>query len=348
MKTCRLVLNFNGIIVALYCVIFQGLSEKINSSGCGRSDPQARIVNGKEATKKEIPWIVSIESYFPQTNAMTFCGGSIISPSFILSAAHCFILKGDSHGPVPISVYYNSTKRAYGENLQVEHFSTHPKFKLLDKRTYGYDIAVLKLRLPLTFDGFVRPVCLPQQRWNVLGRTLMISGWGYTKSGSHSDVLLRATTSGITFEECNRRATVHKEGYRESTAICAEPLGGQICQGDSGGPVTTRQSDGRSVLLGIIHGTPSCNYPNSIAIFIRVSAFLPWIEKEMQRSGRSVVQTQTMRQVDKKTSTAEQVEETPSTEHSREQTTETVHSVEQATSEQSLADTRTSQQLAEC
>lgn len=285
-ETVCSVLNYKSFIL-IYFVINLRLvpSEIINSNACGLSNPAPRIINGQPATKKEMPWIVALSVDFSEAYTVKSCGGSIISPSFILTAAHCLILKNSTERP-SVWVNYNSSIRSKGNRALVKNFAVHPAYDR-NRHVHAYDIAILKLWDRLEFDDFVKPICLPCKRWDIDGKPLVVAGWGRTETGPKSDVLLRTTIRVMTFEECRLRYPTDVHDFSNFITICGHPLDGQFCRGDSGGPVTTLDIKGRTVLLGIIKAVTSCNNYDSILFITRVSAFMPWIKKEMKRMENS-------------------------------------------------------------
>jgi len=127
-----------------------------NECPCGikgsNDEGDGRIVGGEDAEVQEYPWQVGIEinGQFP------WCGGSLISKTEILTAAHC------THGRRPSSI-----KVIVGENdisdeeqmkLEVAEVLIHP---LYNGSTYNNDFSILRLASPLTFSPTISPVCLP-------------------------------------------------------------------------------------------------------------------------------------------------------------------------------------------
>lgn len=136
-----------------------GLSEqKIYSCDakriCGCSKNSAvvnRIVGGEEAGIHTWSWAVSLN-----INYQSFCGGSIISKSWIITAAHCL----PSTEPYNITIYAGSTNPWVG--TQVRKVSLIIPYPFYNHETYLHDIALLKLAEPLNLtDNTVTPICLP-------------------------------------------------------------------------------------------------------------------------------------------------------------------------------------------
>ncbi|XP_075531434.1 putative serine protease 46 [Dermacentor variabilis] len=150
------------------------LDVRLNRRGCGVSEPMGRVYNGKSIRKPQIPWIVQIVNIMGGGEGY-LCAGSIISHNVILTAAHCVDNKPP---PRDVVVYYNSTKRDNGPVAHVVRFMKHPNFHRYNGAKY--DIALLKVRDKITFDRFVRPICLPGRRFGIEGKQLLSGGWGVT------------------------------------------------------------------------------------------------------------------------------------------------------------------------
>uniref|UniRef100_A0A7N5P2G2 Transmembrane serine protease 4 n=1 Tax=Ailuropoda melanoleuca TaxID=9646 RepID=A0A7N5P2G2_AILME len=138
---------------------------------CGESLKAPRVVGGETASVDSWPWQVSI-----QYNKQHICGGSILDAHWILTAAHCF---RKHHDVSTWKVRAGSDKLGNFPSLPVasifliELNATYPKEK---------DIALVKLQLPLTFSGTVRPICLPFFDEELTPATaLWVIGWGFTE-----------------------------------------------------------------------------------------------------------------------------------------------------------------------
>uniref|UniRef100_UPI004038E3F8 transmembrane protease serine 4 n=1 Tax=Callospermophilus lateralis TaxID=76772 RepID=UPI004038E3F8 len=245
----------SGSLVALHCL------------ACGRSLKAPRVVGGEEASVDSWPWQVSL-----QYNKQHVCGGSILDPQWILTAAHCFRNYRDVSN---WKVRVGSEKLSSFPSLPVakifiaEHNTLYPKEK---------DIALMKLENPLTFSGTIRPICLPFFDEELAPATqLWVVGWGFTEQdgGKMSDTLLQASVQVIDHTRCN--ADDAYQGEVTEKMLCAGVPGGGVdtCQGDSGGPLMY-QSDHWKV-VGIVSWGYGCGGPSTPGVYTKVTAYLDWI-----------------------------------------------------------------------
>ncbi|KAL1417975.1 hypothetical protein MTO96_005962 [Rhipicephalus appendiculatus] len=262
----------------------QTFSEHINGPNCGKAVPFSRIVNGKTVSRDKMPWIVFVRTSFQEdSEAYTnqFCSGSIVSHSFIVTAAHCLTTKKETVA-TDVVVYYNSSQIEDGPQVNVKRYARHPDFIL---RLYANDIAILQLEKPLKFDKFVSPVCLPRKPLNIAGKRLLIAGWGLTTEGGLDSQQLRYITKGeLPFNQC--KPLLHTEAQlllNETIVICTSARNKDACAGDSGGPVTMWDEHGKSVLVGIVSFGYGCARADEASGYTRVATFVPWVLSTMKR-----------------------------------------------------------------
>uniref|UniRef100_H0V4A7 Kallikrein B1 n=1 Tax=Cavia porcellus TaxID=10141 RepID=H0V4A7_CAVPO len=137
----------------------------------------ARIVGGANSSRGEWPWQVSLQVKL--TSQSHLCGGSIIAPQWVLTAAHCF-------DGIPFSDVW----RVYGGILflseitketsfsHIKQLIIHEKYKVSET---GNDIALIKLQSPLNFTEFQKPICLPSKEDNTVYTNCWVTGWGFNK-----------------------------------------------------------------------------------------------------------------------------------------------------------------------
>ncbi|XP_014467233.1 PREDICTED: trypsin-1-like [Dinoponera quadriceps] len=128
---------------------------------CGRKDlfrPASRIIGGREAYRNEFPWMASIISV--NRSGQHICGASVINDRYVITAAHC-IPFGFDKDDLKVSVGTHSSCQ-WDETttiFSVEEIFPHPSY---DRQTNFADIMLVKLMMRITFNQYVKPICLPK------------------------------------------------------------------------------------------------------------------------------------------------------------------------------------------
>ncbi|XP_063697115.1 trypsin-4-like [Culicoides brevitarsis] len=230
-----------------------------------------RIVGGKEADIKSHPYQVSL-----QRNGH-FCGGSILAPTFIMTAAHCTNRQNASRIQVRVGSSYRSGDG--GHMHQVAEIIQHPDYVA---STTDYDYSILKLATPIEFNENAQPVLLPEDKEpEVVGSDSVVSGWGNTRNPTESSRKLRAVTVQIVDRDVCDNAYKEYYGVTERM-LCAgnfEEGGKDSCQGDSGGPLVTKTADGKDKLIGVVSWGKSCAEPHYPGVYSKVSTVRSWIKE---------------------------------------------------------------------
>uniref|UniRef100_A0A8C1VEQ9 Transmembrane serine protease 3b n=1 Tax=Cyprinus carpio TaxID=7962 RepID=A0A8C1VEQ9_CYPCA len=255
--------------------VFQNnlLSTQIQLVCCGvecgsRPAVRSRIVGGNLSRSGLVPWQVSLH-YQNQH----LCGGSVISERWILTAAHC--VYGFAQ-PVLWAVYAGIINQPLGvtEALSVEKIIYHANYR---PGGLSYNIALIKLKLPLSFNDQVVPICLPSYGESFEdGQKCLISGWGATEDGGEASVSLHiAQVPLLPSRDCRRLGLT-------SWNICAgfSEGGAGTCQGDSGGPLACQGSGW--TLVGAASWAESCGQKNKPGIYTSISEALTWIQQQME------------------------------------------------------------------
>lgn len=239
-----------------------------------------RILLGTPATSGQLPWqIALVMSGIPDNNRAQFCGGSLIGPTKVLTAAHC--VDGGTL-PYQVNVLVGGLRLSslQGRRIPVSRIDLHPSWNPV---TSDSDVALLTLSEPaaVTAADAIALNASSNGAFESAGTVLTVSGWGRTESdGRGSDELLWVNVESISNSECNKPSRYN--GKITDGMLCAGSLlgGADSCQGDSGGPLASEQKPAR--LVGIVSWGQGCGLPNKPGVYTRVSKYVDWIQSKMK------------------------------------------------------------------
>ncbi|XP_029342388.1 uncharacterized protein LOC115033024 isoform X1 [Acyrthosiphon pisum] len=261
---------------------------------CGRVfiKNQLLIENGENATVGTAPWNVGIyQLNKKKSNHDLICGGSIISPKLVVSAAHCFWQKGMLSRKISINDgLYKIAVGKYARNFTVidNDFTQIINVETvhLNEGYYGplgfhaEDIAIIVLQNRVSFSNGVAPVCIDWNgKYNVVnGDQGKIVGWGETEKGISSPILLEASLPYIDRGSCRNLYSNGFESFVTVGKFCAGSalVSGQgLGKGDSGAGLSFLHSN-LYYLTGIV-SIKDPNTENSIAVFTEIKYHIQWI-----------------------------------------------------------------------
>ncbi|XP_035669536.1 atrial natriuretic peptide-converting enzyme-like isoform X2 [Branchiostoma floridae] len=239
-----------------------------------------RIVGGSTALKGEYPWQVALRV----KGRGHHCGGTLIDPCWVVTAAHCMEFYDSSYSVV-LGEHNNRVDEGTEQRFDVERSWSHP---LYDADSTDNDIALLKLRRQngrcAETNQFVTLACLPDSAEQFPdGHVCHISGWGNTDPDRPNNpaTLMKAKVPLLPEATCRR-------GYGDKLTnqmFCAGYMRGGVdtCQGDSGGPLVC-ESGGKWTLWGVTSWGYGCAQPNFPGIYARVSEYTNWINNLMRNN----------------------------------------------------------------
>ncbi|XP_069395150.1 neurotrypsin isoform X1 [Paralichthys olivaceus] len=246
-----------------------------------------RIIGGDKALRGEWPWQVSLWLRSQSKGNHPLCGASLINACWVVTAAHCFkrFGKDPTRYVLRLGDYHTEEQDDFERTLSPERIVIHRKYHSQD---WEYDIALLRLKGTegncVAFNPHTSAVCLPEpgNKWEKRPAACVITGWGITDS-DYSRTLLQAWVPMLPAWKCKKRY-----GDRfTSRMLCAGSLSERhrvdSCQGDSGGPLVCQGEGGRWVLTGVISWGHGCGNPSFPGVYTRVSRFLRWIDRVINK-----------------------------------------------------------------
>lgn len=239
------------------------------------------IIGGDTVSAGEFPHMVALG--YERTDGYEFlCGGSLVSDTFVLSAAHCV----DTLDQVKPSIARMGVIEIGGRDfskesdVRIDQIITHPSYI---RRTKYHDLALLKLEAPVTFSMEIKPICLYTKDDNPI-KPLIITGWGKTSNTRDvkSTLLLKANVSVVARRKCSESYTNWRklpDGIADTQICAGDPQGlRDTCQGDSGGPLQGLTADDSFYrLVGVTSFGRGCGTPVP-GVYTRIARYLDWLE----------------------------------------------------------------------
>ncbi len=246
-----------------------------------RGEVGTEIVGGGPVPNGKYPFMVSLQDVrFGGPGARHLCGGSLVAPDVVVTAAHCTVSELTSTETLRVVVGRTSLNGNQGQERRVVTIRIHPDYRA---RTSVYDVAVLELDRPI--EG-IEPIRLATRsdRLDRAGQEATVAGWGSTQlqpgppfqPPRRVPSRMQETTVPVRSDaSCARayagRPSLPGNDIVPAIMLCAGSAGRDTCQGDSGGPMFVRTGGGY-IQIGVTSFGVGCGASGFPGVYTQVSA----------------------------------------------------------------------------
>jgi len=280
-----------GLLIAI--VMTTSISAREDKPAAVQSQETAAIINGSASSTATYPWVAFLAS----PDGQQYCGASLISPTWVLTAAHCFLNDAEDAVDIAVGAQANiilnsNTVAPLAANAirgAIGRIIIHPSYapdKTKSSNTEDYDIALIELTAAVS----LQPIALLAAGAPEItaGTEALILGWGTTATDSEgnginaSNALLKASQKIVSHAACS----ASYDSTLTGNMLCAGGLTAtdttDTCQGDSGGPLSIAKGNS-FVQVGVVSfgggDGPSCGDPKTPGVYANVSVLAGFIKQ---------------------------------------------------------------------
>lgn len=265
---------------------------------CGMSQQEFSIIGGENAKIREFPSMVAIgdDTVSDDEIVYWFCGGSLISEKYVLTAAHCTektsMYQGNVASAKVVNVgaldledevnYVNTS-----QNIEIKRTIPHPKYTI---NSVYHDIALVELKQNAKLSPFVKPICLPTDD-DTSHIKVAALGWGSAINDRLRGLLQKVKLPLVNKAECettyNQIRSELPEGLLPEMLCYGGEEGKDSCKGAGGGPILAPNTEifCSYTLVGITSARLKDTCAKGVpALYTNVAKYLDWIEQNVWRN----------------------------------------------------------------
>merc|ERR1719228_2034493 len=232
------------------------------------------IIGGQPAGHGEFPYQISLRM-MRGSQGQHICGGTLISSTVVLCAAHCFRDRNPSTYRVRVGEWHLKSNDGSERDIPVRAVHVHSQFN--SPQQFQHDIALLQLAQPAS-GSYVGTASLPASGADYRGQTCTLSGWGLVRRHPETLADQLQKVSGQIWPRSKAQAEWGRS-KPPGTVVFGQPGRWSACMGDSGGPLAC----GGTVVGIVSFGTQEC--AGKPGVFTEVSQFIDWIQQHMGGGG---------------------------------------------------------------